>query len=74
MTNIQNHLAHMLRNEQTGLIHLTDDLMAEIAAVNLDARALQCLGRHVLTLVSADLKSGLHAQKAMSTAMRGVHD
>lgn len=69
MIHIQKHLSHMLAGEQTKLSHMTDPLLAEIAALNLDAIALQRLGRHVLTLISDDLKSGIHAQKALQAAM-----
>ena len=69
MIHIQKHLSHMLAGEQTKLSHMTDPLLAEITALNLDATALQRLGRHVLTLISNDLKSGINTQKAIYTAM-----
>ena len=71
MNQIQKHLTHMLAGEHTTLAHLTDELMADLRTVNHDRKTLELLGRHVLTLVSADLKSGVHAQKAMHTAMNG---
>ena len=71
MKQIQKHLTHMLNGERTTLAHLTDGLMADLRTVNHDRKTLELLGRHVLTLVSADLRSGLHAQKAMHTAMGG---
>ena len=73
MTHIEKHLNHMLAGERTELVHVTDALLAEIAAVNRDRHALERLGRQVLTLVSDDLKSGLHTQKAMR-AMKGGRD
>ncbi len=74
MNQIQNHLNHMLSNDQTTVSHTTDALLAEIASVNLDSRALERLGRHVLATISADLKSGIHAQKAVIAAMGNRHD
>ena len=71
MNHIQNHLNHMLDNEQTTLAHVSDELLAEISKVNLDRRALEKLGRHVLSLISDDLKSGLHARKAVQALMQG---
>ena len=71
MTHIEKHLNHMLAGERTALVHVTDALVAEIAAVNRDSLALERLGREVLTLISDDLKSGLHTQKAMRAAMQG---
>ena len=69
MQNIQKHLDHMLSGNQTTLANMTDELLAEISSVNLDQRALERLGRHILATVSADLKSGIHTQKAMNSAM-----
>ena len=74
MDHIQKHLDHMFAGNQTKLCHMTDELLAEITAVNLDPKALERLGRHVLATVSADLKSGIHAQKAVRTAMGGVRN
>lgn len=74
MKHIQSHLNHMLSAEQTTLAHTTRELLSEIGALNLDRAALVRLGRHVLTLVSADLKSGLHTQKAVHAAMKGGRD
>ena len=69
MTHIQKHLDHMFAGNQTQLVHMSDELLAEISTVNLDPKALERVGRHVLASISADLKSGIHAQKAMHTAM-----
>ena len=69
MKNIQKHLDHMFAGNQTTLSHMTDELLAEISSVNLDRRALEQLGRHVLSLISDDLKSGIRAQKVLYTAM-----
>ena len=74
MNQIQNHLNHMLNGDQTIVSHATEALLAELASVNLDSRALERLGRHVLAAISADLKSGIHAQKAMTAAMGNRHD
>ena len=74
MINIQKHLRHMLRNDRTTMANLTDELLSEISAVNLDRRALEQLGRHVLATISADLKSGLYAQQALHAAMQGSRD
>ena len=74
MTHIEKHLARMLTNDRTTMANLTDELLSEISAVNLDKRALESLGRHVLSVISADLKSGLHAQKALHAAMQGSRD
>ena len=74
MINIQKHLRHMLRNDRTTMANLTDELLSEISAVNLDKRALEALGRHLLAVISDDLKSGLHAQKALHAAMQGSRD
>ena len=74
MKYIDDHLTHMFSGGQTTLAHATDALLNEITAVNLDRRALERLGRHVLATISADLKSGIHAQKAMHAAMRPRHD
>lgn len=73
MNQIEKHLIHMLSNEQTTVDHATDELVAELSAVNLDRRALERLGRQVLQLISDDLKSGLHTQKALR-AMQGGRD
>ena len=73
MNNIKNHLNHMFGSNQTTLADATDELLAEITAVNLDRRALECLGRHILSAISADLKSGIHTQKAMYAAMVPRH-
>lgn len=69
MNHIQKHLDHMFAGNQTKLCHMTDELLIEISSVNLDPKALERLGRHVLATVSADLKSGIHTQKAMRAAM-----
>ena len=69
MSHIEKHLNHMLSNVQTTTTHATDALLAEIRAVNLDRLALERLGRHVLTQITADLKSGIRAQKAILVAM-----
>ena len=74
MDHIQKHLDHMFAGNQTKLCHMTDELLAEISSVNLDPKALERLGRHVLALINADLKSGLHAQKAVHTAMGSRND
>ena len=70
MKNIQKHLDHMFAGDKTTLSHMTDELLAEISSVNLDRRALERLGRHILTLISDDLKSGIRTQKAMHNAKR----
>ena len=70
MKNIQKHLDHMFAGNQTTLAHMTDELLAEISTTNLDRQALERLGRHVLEVVSADLKSGIRAQKALHNAMK----
>lgn len=69
MQNIQKHLDHMFAGNQTTLANMTDELLAEISSANLDPNALERLGRHVLTLISDDLKSGIRAQKVLYTAM-----
>lgn len=74
MTHIETHLAHMFAGNQTTLAHMTDELLAEISATNLDRRALASLGRYVLSNITADLKSGIHAQKAVRAAMGPHHD
>jgi hypothetical protein len=74
MSQIEKHLIHVFSGEQTTPAHATDELLGEIAAFNLDKRALERLGRYVLASISADLKSGIHAQKAMTNAMGNHHD
>ena len=71
MIPIQKHLSHMLAGQQTTLAHMSDALLNEVSAANLNERALVQLGRHVLQLISSDLKSGIHTQKAIYTAMQG---
>lgn len=71
MNHIENHLKHMLAGERTAPVHVTDALLAEISTVNHDRHALERLGREILTLISDDLKSGLHTHKAMQAAMQG---
>ena len=70
MNHIQKHLDLMLAGDKTTLANMSDELLAEISSVNLDPKALERLGRHILATISADLKSGLHAQKAMHNAMK----
>ena len=70
MQHIENHLNHMFNGDKTTLANMSDELLAEISSVNLDSKALERLGRHILATISADLKSGLHAQKAMHNAMK----
>ena len=70
MNHIQKHLDHMLAGDKTTFANVTDELLAEISSVNLDRRALELLGRHILTLISDDLKSGIRTQKAMHNAKR----
>lgn len=74
MKNIQKHLEHMFANEKTTLTHATENLLAEIARINLDSRALERLGRYILATISADLKSGIHTQKAMAAMAGGHHE
>ena len=70
MNHIQKHLDHMFAGDKTTLANMTDELLAEISSVNLDPKALERLGRHILAIVSADLKSGIRAQKALHNAMK----
>lgn len=74
MKHVQNHLAHMFAGNQTKLCHMTEELLTEISTVNLDPRTLERLGRHVLASISADLKSGIHAQKAVYVAMKSARN
>lgn len=74
MPYIEKHLAHMFNGERSNTTHATDELLAELKAVNLDRLALERLGRHVLAEITADLKSGVRAQKALINAMGSRHD
>ena len=74
MNRIETHLAHMLAGEKTTMRHADQDLLGEISATHLDPRALARLGLHVLKCITADLKGGIHAQKAMSDAMSKRND
>ena len=74
MNRIETHLAHMLAGEKTTMAHAEQSLLAEISATQLDPRALARLGLHVLKCITADLKGGIHAQKAMSDAMSKRND
>lgn len=43
-------------------------LLHELRELNTDPARLQVFGRHVLALVSANLKASLHAEKALAAA------
>jgi len=73
MKNIEAHLVHMLAGDQTNATNAINALLSEITQTSRDRAALERLGRHVLQLISDDLKAGIHAQKTMLNAM-GRHD
>ena len=71
MTEIENYLLRIIAGEQAsshddGL----DDLLAEVRAANLDPLRLQAIGRFALSQITANLRAGLHAEKAMTQARR----